>query len=144
MMEEDGVDEVDDDGNTDDEDENIDNDGEQADNINADDFVFPQNMDMEELEKAAEVFSKYVKNLDADALSDMEESTEWFLKDKGFYISTLSGCKAAQAWLEKAQPNDAFVTEGPIDNSIDWHMGKARLDSMLKIVKAQIKKIEGE
>ena len=42
MMEEDGVDEVDDDGNTDDEDENIDNDGEQADNINADDLVFPQ------------------------------------------------------------------------------------------------------
>lgn len=47
-------------------------------------------------------------------------------------------------WLEKAQPSDAFVTEGPIDNSIDWHMGKVRLDSMLKIVKAQIKKIEGE
>ena len=47
-------------------------------------------------------------------------------------------------WLEKAQPEDAFVTEGPIDNEVDRHMGKARLDSMLKIVKARIKKIEGE
>ena len=48
-------------------------------------------------------------------------------------------------WLEKAQPSDAFVTEGPIDNEVDWHIGEARLDSTLKIVKARIKKIlEGE
>ena len=30
---------------------------------------------------------------------------------------------------------------GPIDNAVDWHMGEARLDAMLKCVKARIQKM---
>ena len=71
----------------------------------------------------------------------MEQGAENFLKEKGFDI-TPEGCKAALEWLEHARPQDAFYSEGPIDNATDWHVGEARLDAMMKIVRGRIKGME--
>ena len=65
------------------------------------------------------------------------------LKGKGFDISSLAGAKAAQKFLENAGPEDAFVTEGPVDNEMDEFMGKMRLEAMLKCVKARIDQMIG-
>ena len=82
---------------------------------------------------------------DDEFMRDMDASTEAFLKEKGFDITTLVGAKAAQRFLEKAGPEDAFVTEGPVDNEMDEAMGRMRLDAMLRCVKARIQKmISGE
>ena len=74
-------------------------------------------------------------------LEGMDQVMEYTMKEKGFDINTLSGAKAAQKFLENARVEDAFITEGPIDNAVDWHMGEARLDAMLKCVKARIQKM---
>jgi len=55
-------------------------------------------------------------------------------------LSNLAGLKKAQAWLENAKVEDAFYSEGPIENAIDWHVGEARIAAMLKVVKARIEK----
>lgn len=75
---------------------------------------------------------------------DMDEATEFFLKEKGFDISTLAGAKAAQKFLEEAGPEDAFITEGPVDNEMDNFMGRMRLQAMLRCVHARIRKMIGE
>ena len=109
--------------------------------------VLPEEETTEMMANYAEALNEYIRNAAADdeLLKTFEEPTEQFLKEKGFDLSTLAGLKAAQVWLEKARPEDAFATEGPIDNEVDWHMGEARLDGMLKIVKARIQKlIEGK
>ena len=109
--------------------------------------LLPEEETTEEFNKYAEALNEYIKSatVDDELLKSFEEPTEQFLKEKGFDLSTLAGLKAAQVWLEKAQPADAYVTEGPIDNAVDWHMGEARLDGMLKIVKAKINRlIEGQ
>ena len=109
--------------------------------------ILPEDETMETFSSYAEALNEYIRNatVDDELLKSFEDPTEQFLKEKGFDLSTLAGLKAAQVWLEKAQPADAFVTEGPIDNAVDWHMGEARLDGMLKIVKAKIQRfIEGQ
>lgn len=80
---------------------------------------------------------------DEDFAVEMDAATETFLKDKGFDISSLAGAKAAQKFLENAGPEDAFVTEGPVDNVMDEFMGKMRLETMLKCVKARIDQMIG-
>ena len=95
----------------------------------------------------AEAFSDHIKNADISDqfLQEMGESTDAFLKDKGFNVDTLSGLKKAQQWLENARVEDAFYTDDvPIDNAVDWHMGEARLAAMLKIVKDRIEKRMGK
>ena len=62
---------------------------------------------------------------------------------EGIDISSLAGAKAAQKFLENAGPEDAFVTEGPVDNEMDEFMGKMRLEAMLKCVKARIDQMIG-
>ncbi|MBO5567587.1 MAG: hypothetical protein J6A79_01385, partial [Clostridia bacterium] len=116
---------------------------EEDDEADDDDYVFPQDMDMNELAKYAEGFSERVKygDLDDEFLEGMDQVTEYTMKEKGFDINTLSGAKAAQKFLENARVEDAFITEGPIDNAVDWHMGEARLDAMLKCVKDRIQKM---
>lgn len=116
---------------------------EEDDEADDDDYIFPQDMDMNELAKYAEAFSERVKSgdLDDEFLEGVDQVTEYTLKEKGFDINTLSGAKAAQKFLENARVEDAFITEGPIDNAVDWHMGEARLDAMLKCVKARIQKM---
>ena len=116
---------------------------EEDDEADDDDYVFPQDMDMNELAKYAEAFSERVKSgdLDDEFLEGMDQVMEYTMKEKGFDINTLSGAKAAQKFLENARVEDAFITEGPIDNAVDWHMGEARLDAMLKCVKARIQKM---
>ena len=94
----------------------------------------------------AEAFSDHIKNADISDqfLQEIGESTDAFLKDKGFNVNTLSGLKKAQHWLENARVEDAFYTNDvPIDNTVDWHMGEARLAAMLKIVKDRIEKKMG-
>ena len=112
-------------------------------NDDDDDYIFHQDMDMNELAKYAEAFSERVKSgdLDDEFLEGMDQVMEYTMKEKGFDINTLSGAKAAQKFLENARVEDAFITEGPIDNAVDWHMGEARLDAMLKCVKARIQKM---
>ena len=92
------------------------------------------------LELMARLFSEHIQNAEADDefVQDLGEITDHFLTEKGFNLSTLSGLKAAQKWLEEAKVEDAFWTEGPIDNAIDWHIGEARIAAMLKVVKKRI------
>ena len=95
----------------------------------------------------AEAFSDHIRNADVSDqfVAEMGESTDVFLRDKGFNTNTLSGLKAAQKWLENAKVEDAFYTDDvPIDNAVDWHMGEARLAAMLKIVKDRIEKRIGK
>ena len=72
---------------------------------------------------------------------DMDQATEFFLKEKGFDISTLAGAKAAQKFLEEAGPEDAFLTEGLVDHEMDSFMGRMRLQAMLRCVHARIRKM---
>ncbi len=82
---------------------------------------------------------------DDDFMKEFDEMTVRFLADKGFDIKTLAGAKAAQKFLEEADLEDAFVTEGPVEDEVDKHMARMRLDSMLACVKARIQKmIEGK
>ena len=88
-------------------------------------------------------FGDLVNEDDEDFAKGMDEATDAFLKDKGFDITNLAGAKAAQKFLENAGPEDAFVTEGPVDNEMDAFMGKMRLEAMLKCVKARIDQMIG-
>lgn len=94
------------------------------------------------LEIMARLFSEHIRQADADDefVAGLGEATDQFLAEKGFDLPTLAGLKAAQAWLEKAKVEEAFWSEGPIENAIDQHMGEARIAAMLKIVKARIEK----
>ena len=87
----------------------------------------------------AELFSMHIQNapVDDEFVNDLGETTDQFLMAKGFDLSTLTGLKAAQKWLEEVKVEDAFRSEGPMD-SIDRHLGQARLAAMLKIVKKRI------
>lgn len=101
----------------------------------------------EALDEFWNAFGEYMAGggADDDFMRDMDASTEAFLKEKGFDITTLAGAKAAQQFLENAGPEDAFVTEGPVDNEMDEAMGRMRLSAMLGCVKARIQKmISGE
>ena len=96
----------------------------------------------EPLELMARLFSEHIQNADADDqfVAELGEATDQFLTEKGFDLSNLAGLKKAQAWLENAKVEDAFYSEGPIENAIDWHVGEARIAAMLKVVKARIEK----
>jgi len=99
-----------------------------------------------EMEEAVVDFCKhYDEFLDSDNgkdfLESMDEVTESFLKEKGFDIHSLAGAKAAQKFLENAGPEDAFYTDGPVDNEMDEWMGRLRLAAMLRCVKARIEKM---
>ena len=93
-------------------------------------------------ESMGKPFVDYIKKADVDDeyVAAIGESTEAFLREKGFDITTLAGCKAAQKWLESAKPKDAFWTEGEITDPMDQYMGEARIADMLKFVKDRIEK----
>ena len=76
-------------------------------------------------------------------LEEMDESTLVFLKEKGYDITSLAGAKAAQKFLENAGPEDAFYTEGPVDNEMDRRIGEMRIQAMLRCVKLRIEKMIG-
>jgi hypothetical protein len=95
------------------------------------------------LDDLYESFGGFVKVDDEDFAKEMDAATVAFLKGKGFDISSLAGAKAAQKFLETAGPEDAFVTEGPVDNEMDTFMGRMRLEAMLKCVKARIDQMIG-
>ena len=87
-------------------------------------------------------FNEYMdRDAGSDFLEGMDEAAEAFLKEKGFDIATLAGAKAAQKFLENAGPEDAFYTEGPVDNEMDAWVGRMRLAAMLRCVKARIEKM---
>ena len=91
---------------------------------------------------AWEAFQEYLKSAAGKTFDEeMDESTEAFLREKGYDISTLAGAKAAQKFLENAGPEDAFWTEGPVDNEMDEYMGRMRIGAMLECVKARIEKM---
>ena len=117
-----------------------DDDDDDEDEYNDDDYIFPQNIDMDELASYVQMMNEHMKNasMDDEFMVAMDEVTVREMAEKGFDINTLTGCKAAQAWLEKARVEDAFATEGPIDNAVDWHVGEGRLNAMLRCVKARI------
>ena len=96
----------------------------------------------ESLELMARLFSEHIQNADVDDqfVAELGEAADQFLTEKGFDLNSLAGLKAAQAWLENAKVEDAFYSEGPIENAIDWHVGEARIAAMLKVVKARIEK----
>ena len=111
-------------------------------NENPDDYIFPQDMDLEKLAGLAEEFADHMTKADADdpIFRFLAESTEVFLKEKGFDLDTMQGLLEAHEWLEHAKVEEAFYTDDvPIDNALDWHMGEARLTAMTKIVKKWIK-----
>lgn len=118
------------------------NDNEDADEDDSD-YVFSQDMDMDTMATFAEAFSEHIRHAEPDDefMQGMDQVTEITMKEKGFDINTLAGAKAAQSWLENAKVEDAFLTEGPIENAVDWHMGEARLDAMQKCIKIRIQKM---
>ena len=121
-------------------------DDEEDDDNSEDEYLFPHDLDFDAMSDMAEQFSDSIKKADASdpIVADMAESAEFFLKEKGFDIKTLEGCQAAAAWLDQAKPEDAYYSEGPIVNALEWHIAEARLDAMSKIVKDRIRKLSGQ
>ena len=100
-----------------------------------------------ELASLAETYTEHLEKADLNdpMMEVMRESTELFLKEKGYDCNTLTGLKAAQKWLESAKIQEVFYNdEDPVDNDLDWFIGEARLTAMIRIVNAMIEKKLGQ
>ena len=97
-------------------------------------------VDWDAMGEEAEKFTEYIKHADVNdpRIQYLIRETEEFLEERGFDLKTLKGLKVAQVWLEKAKVQDVYSSD--IENAFDWHMGEARIDAMLKIVKDRIEK----
>lgn len=97
-------------------------------------------IDWNAMGEEAEKFADYIKHADVNdpRVQYLIRETEEFLNSRGFNLDSLTGLKAAQAWLEKARVQDVYSSD--IENAFDWHMGEARIDAMLKIVKDRIER----
>ncbi|MBR1710806.1 MAG: hypothetical protein IJ719_18600 [Clostridia bacterium] len=124
---------------------------EEAGETGEDDFLFPelQNLTEEQREELAEVAEKigdFMKNADLNdpAMQMIKQTTDTFLKEKGFDVTTIDGLKEALNWLEHAKVEEAFYNVSPIEDPIDWNVGEARLDVMQRIVRDKIERIQRE
>lgn len=119
----------------------------QEENGEDDEYLFPRDMDLNELASLAETYTEHLEKADLNdpMMEVMRESTELFLKEKGYDCNTLTGLKAAQKWLESAKIQEVFYNdEDPVDNDLDWFIGEARLTAMIRIVNAMIEKKLGQ
>ena len=119
----------------------------QEENGEDDEYLFPRDMDLNELASLAETYTEHLEKADLNdpMIEVMRESTELFLKEKGYDCNTLTGLKAAQKWLESAKIQEVFYNdEDPVDNDLDWFIGEARLTAMIRIVNAMIEKKLGQ